>query len=91
MMIVVEDLKYGGHNPYLKHTLVILMIFSRYASLLTIHLRWLHKSLSGSGADKLLHLVMDLVNSSFKKDGHPLDSLSEISSKILNIDLTILS
>ena len=39
MMIVNEDLKYNGHDSNSKHTLVILMIFSRYTLSLIIHLR----------------------------------------------------
>jgi len=58
------------------------MIFSRHALLLMIYLRWLHKSLSEPGADELLHLAMDLLNSSFGKDGYLLNGLSGISSKI---------
>ena len=47
-----------------------------------IHLRQLYKSLSGPRVDKLLHLAMDLMNSSFEKDGQYLDGLSGISSKM---------
>ena len=82
MMIVVEYLKCNGHNSNSKQVLAILMIFLRHALSLMIHLRWLYESLSGLGADNLLYLVIDLVNSSFKKDGHLLDGLSGISSKI---------
>jgi len=81
-MIVIEDLKYNSYNPNPKHMLATLMIFSRHTSSLTIYLRWLYESLSGLGADELLYLAMDLVNSSFKRDGHPLDGLSGIFSKI---------
>ena len=82
MMIVDEDLKCNSHDSNSKYILVILMIFSRHTSSLMIHLRWLYESLSGPGVNELLHLVMDLMNSSFKKDSQYSDGLSEISSKI---------
>ena len=83
MMIVNEDLKCDSYNPNIKHASVILMIFSRHTSSLMIYLKWLYESLSGLGVDKLLHLAMDLMNSSFEKDGQHLDGLSGISSKML--------
>ena len=79
IMIVDEDLKYNGHDSNTKHMSVILMIFSRHTS----SLRWLYESLLEPGVDKLLYLVMDLMNSSFKKDGQHSDGLSEISFKML--------
>ena len=82
MTIVIEDLKYDSHKPSSKHALAILIIFPRHASLLMIYLRWLQDSLSGSGADKLLHLLMAFVNSPFENGGYSSDGLSEISSEI---------
>ena len=82
-MIVVEDLKCDSYNPSSKNTLAMLMILPRYASLLMIYLRWLQESLSGLGADELLHLAMAFMNSSFENGGHSLNDLLEISSRIL--------
>ena len=47
-----------------RQTLVILIIFFKHTLSLSTYLKWLYKSLSGPGMDKLLHLVITLVNSS---------------------------
>ena len=70
IMIVIEFLKWLGQYPVSKHTLVIAMIFFKHALFLIIHLRQLHKSLSGPGADVLLHLTIAPVNSSLANDVH---------------------
>ena len=81
--IVVDDLKCNGHQPISKHVLAIFMILPRQTLLLIINLRWDQESLSGSGANKLLHLAMAFVNYSLEKGSHSLADLSWTSSRIL--------
>ena len=83
MMIVVDDLKCAGHESSSKHILTILMILSRHALLLIMHLRWDHDSLSGPGVNKLLHLAMAFMNSSLENEGYSSRALLGNSSRIL--------
>ena len=46
------------------------MMFFKHILSLMMHLRCPHKSLSGLGADVLLHLTIALVNSSLENDVH---------------------
>jgi len=46
------------------HALAMLMMFSKYILSLIIHLRCFHESLLGLGAEKLLYLAIELINSS---------------------------
>ena len=65
---MVEDcLKWLGQYSKRIHMFVILMIWARHVSCFRMVLRCYHISLSGPGADKLLHLVRAWWNSSFKK------------------------
>ena len=64
------------------YILAILIIFFKQLISLTTALRCFHKTLLGPGADKLLHLLIALVNSSFKKEGQIDNSFNEISFKI---------
>ena len=57
------------------------MKFKQNLSLINL-LRSLHEILSSLGADKLLHLLIILLNSSFKKGAYLETDLDKISSKI---------
>ena len=57
----------------------MLTIFSKYLFSLTITLRYFHETLSGLGADKLLHLSMALMNFLFEKGLQVNKSLVNIS------------
>ena len=65
------------------HVLTILMKFFKYSAFLTTTLRCFYKILSGPGADKLLYLLMALVNSLFGKEDHVDDSFDGSSPKTL--------
>ena len=82
-MIIVDDLKYAGYESSSKHILAILMILLRYALLLIMHLRWDYNSLSGPGADELLHLVVAFMNSFLENEGYSSKALSGNSLRIL--------
>jgi len=60
--------------------LAILTMFPKHSSSLTIILRYFHEILLGSGADKLLHVLMALINSFLEKGLHRNDGLVGISS-----------
>ena len=62
------------------HALAILIELLRYKKSLTITLRYLQDNLLGLGVNKLLHLIMELLNSSLEKEIHFVISLFEISS-----------
>ena len=64
MIIVIDILKYEGQWPSSKYVLAMLMILFRYALFLMIFLKYLHERLFGSRVDKLLYLVIELMNSS---------------------------
>ena len=65
------------------YVLAILTIFFRYsASLITI-LICFHKILSGPGIDKLLHLLIVLVNFLYKKRDYSNKRFNRISSNII--------
>lgn len=81
--IIIEVLKCEGQCPSLKHTLVILIIILKHALLLMILLRCLHDNLSGPELDKLLHLAIELMNSSSKKGTHSVGATLGILSKAL--------
>ena len=57
------------------------MIVFKYTLLLTIYLRCLYDNLSGLGVDKLLHLVIELMNSSSKKGTQDVGAMLGIPSK----------
>ena len=60
---------------------ILIMKFKQNLSLINI-LRSLHEILSGLGADKLLHLLITLLNSSFKKSAYSETGLDRILSKM---------
>ena len=64
IMIVVEVLKWVDQYPTSIHMFAILIIFLKHNLSLKMHLRYLYDSLSGPGANELLHLTIVLVNSS---------------------------
>ena len=66
IMINIEILKWEGQWPNSKHASAMLMIFFRHNLSLTIILRCYHDNLSGPGADELLYLMIELMNSSEK-------------------------
>jgi len=80
MMMNIDSLKWDGQYLKLIHTLAIFMMLTRHAKFLVITLRCLQDNLSGLEVESLLHLLIDIKNSSFKKDGHLVAILSEISS-----------
>ena len=77
----VDVLKWEGQLPSSKHAPVMLMILLRHTLSLMIFLRCLHNSLSRPGVDELSHLVIELVNSSFKKETYIVRYLFGISSR----------
>jgi len=68
--IVIKILKWLGQCSNSIQALAIAMILSRHVLSLIIRFKWPHNSLSGLGANELLHFTMALVNSSSKKDDH---------------------
>jgi len=70
IIIVVKFLKWLGQYSILIHALVMSMMFPRHILSLTMYLRCSHNSLSGLGADELLHLTIALVNSSSKNSDY---------------------
>ena len=54
-------------------------MFSKYLLFLMISLKCFYKILSGLEADKLLHLLMDVINFSLEKGFHIKYSLKESS------------
>ena len=61
-----KHLKWLGQCPKLMHASMILMIRDRHMSCFRMALRCHHVSLSGLGAEELLHLIKAHLNSSFK-------------------------
>ena len=59
----VDTLKCEGQCPKLTYTLAMSIRLLKHISLLTITLRCFHDSLLGPGVDKLLHLIIKLLNS----------------------------
>ena len=68
MIIDNDALKYDSQYPKLIYILAILTMFSKHLSSLMTSLRCFHKILSGLGADKLLYLLMAIVNYFFEKE-----------------------
>jgi len=79
-MIDNNVLKYNSQWPKLIHVLAISMKFLRYEMLLTIILRCFQDNLLGLGANELLYLAIELLNSSSKKDVYFVIGLFGISS-----------
>ena len=68
MIIDNDALKYDSQYPKLIYILAMLTMFSKHLSSLMTSLRCFHKILSGLGADKLLYLLMAIVNYFFEKE-----------------------
>ena len=85
MIIDVNILKWDGQWPNSKHASAILIILFRHELFLTIHLRCLQDSLLGPGVDKLLHLAIELMNSSLENGTHSEECLFEILFNITKL------
>ena len=82
MIIDVKVLKWEDQCPKLIQTLMMLIIgFKQNLTLINL-LKSFHEILSSLGADKLLYLLIILLNSSFKKGVHSETGLDRILSKI---------
>ena len=68
MMIDEDNLKCKGQYLRLIQKLVILMMLSKHFSFLMTSLRCFHEIQSGLGVDKLLHLLMAIINSFLEKE-----------------------
>jgi len=83
-MIMKDNfLKWDCQWLVLIHAFVILMILLRYLSFLINALRCFQEIQFGPGVDKLLHLIMVLLNSSLEKDNQTDIGFNRISSRIL--------
>lgn len=80
--MVIDILKCEGQWPSSRHMLAILMIFFKHILSLIIHLRCLYESLSRLGVEELLHLAIELINSSSEKAPHDDDMKDGISSRM---------
>ena len=67
MTIIVDVLKWENQWLNSRQVLVILMMPFKYVLSLIMLLRCLYESLSRSGVNVLLHLVIELMNSSSEK------------------------
>jgi len=74
-----DTLKYTGQWPMLIYILTILIMFSKHLLFLMISLKCFYKILSGLKAYKLLHLLIDVINSFLEKEFHIKYSLKESS------------
>ena len=78
---VVEVLKWVGQYPSSMQALAILMNLPIQSLSLIIDLIWLHISLSGPGADELLHFLIASIISFLKNNFHLIVGLSGILSR----------
>ena len=78
-MTVEDCLKWLSQYSKRIHTFAILMIWARHVSCFRMVLRCRYISLSGPGADKLLHLVRAWWSSSFEKGAQTIVGLGLIS------------
>ena len=82
MIIDIKILKWEGQWPNSKHMSVMLMILFRYNLFLMMILRCFYNNLFGPEVNKLLYLVIELMNSSFKKGAQFDKYLLRISSNM---------
>jgi len=68
--IVVEFLKWLGRCSKSKHALAMAIMLLKHVLSLMMLLRCHYESLSGLGADELLHLTIVLVNSISENNAH---------------------
>ena len=80
MMIEVDILKCDSQCSKSIHMLAILIKFLRYDKLWMMALRCLQESLSSLGVKVLLHLLINVRNSSLEKSNHKVIVLFRISS-----------
>jgi len=83
MTMNIEVLKCKDQWPNSKHILAMLIIFFRHNLFLMILLRCLYDNLSKPGVNELLHLAIELINSSSKNETHFINYLFEILSNML--------
>ena len=65
-----EVLKYSGHRPRSIHVLAMLMILVKHLSSFMIAFRCFHEVQSSPGVNKLLYLMMVLLNFLLENRGH---------------------
>jgi len=75
-----DTLKWNNQCPKLIQALVMLILLSKHLSSLTTNLRCFHKILSGLKADKLLYLLVTIINYFLEKEFHDEYCLDESSS-----------
>jgi len=63
-MIIVDD--HSGQCPKLIHALATLIMLDKHSSCLMMNFRYCHESLSGPGAEELLHFVIACLSSSLE-------------------------
>ena len=85
MMIDNEILKCDSQYPKLIHMLAILTKFFKHVSSLTIILRCFQDILFRPGVNKLLYLVIELLNSSLENRAHVIAGLVGILFNILEL------
>jgi len=83
--IVVEILKWEGQKPRSKHEFAILITLCKHILSLRICLRWLQESLSGLGAEVLLHLAIVIINSFSENPFYWAVEKADISSSTLSL------
>jgi len=82
IIIEVDTLKCNSQYLRLKQALAMLIMGVKHELSLIILLRTFQEILSSPGADKLLHLLMVALNSSFKKEPQSKVGLELILSKM---------
>ena len=83
MTTMVDTLKYLGQWPRLIHILAMLMILERQSSFLRMSFQWCYISLSGPGADVLIHLLVADLNLYLEKEFQLWRGLCTTSLKML--------
>ena len=83
IIIIVDFLKWFGQYPKLIQAFAIPMMLTKHPSCFRMDLRWFQDNLSGPGVDKLLQLLIAILNSSFKNGSQLVIGLSPISSRTL--------
>ena len=83
IIIEIDTLKCNSQCPRLKQVLVMLIIKVKHELSLIILLKTFQEILSGSGANKLLHLLIVVLSFSFKKESQSKVGLELILSKML--------
>ena len=79
-MMDEDILKWNNQCPKLIQVLVMLILLSKYLSSPTTNSRYFHKILSGPEADKLLYLLIAIINYFLEKEFHDEYCLNESSS-----------